>query len=269
MLPLCRPQSRLSEDPSCWELLTNSKCRGVNLLYSNLETLLPLPLTRFSASAAKLRPFTAVTKDEPPASPKPQPSTDCSDDGSPVKVSSRMKKSKRQRRLPRRDGLLSDLDSEDEFVSLTARKAEEIGESSVHEKPKRTAPTPEERLKSVPVSECLQSIGDFFDSMSFMDSCMSAPHGGDSPVFKDGLTDELRLETDKESWRRGERLLQIHSAVEALSFQRCRASTVEAWGKAQRLEAELGKEAAAELTLPVADHLGGHSFSQDGPCQPQ
>lgn len=222
-----------------------------------------------SASAAKLGPFTSVTKNEPPASPKLQPSTDCSDDGSPVKVSSRMKKSKRQRRLPSRDGLLSDMDSEDEFVSLAAKKKEDVRESSAHEKATRTPPTPEERLKSLPVSECLQSIGNFFDSMSFMDSCLSAPHGGDSPVFKDGLTDELRMETDRESLSRGERLFEIHSAVEALSFQRCRASTAEAWGKAQRLEGKLGKETVAELTLPVADHLGGHSFSQDGPCQPQ
>lgn len=208
-------------------------------------------------------------KNEPPAIPEPQPLTDCSDDGSPVKVSSRMKKSKMQRRLPSRDGLLSDVDSEDEFVSLAARKKEDVGESSAREKVKRVPPTPEERLKSLPVSECLQSIGDFFDSMSFMDSCLLAPHRGDSPVFKDGLTDELRLETDRESSRRGERLFEIQSAVEALSFHRCRASAAEAWDKAQRLEGELGKEAAAELTLPVADHLSGHSFSQDGPCQPQ
>lgn len=234
-----------------------------------METLLPLPLSRLSVPAAKLGPFTSVCKNEPPASPKPQPSTDCSEDSSPVKVSSRMKKSKRQRRLPSRDGLDLDLDSEDEFVSLAVRKKEDFGESSAREKVKRTPPTPEERLKSLPVSECLQSIGDFFDSMSYMDSCLPTPHRRDSTVFKDGLTDELRLETDRESLRRGERLFEIHSTVEALSFHRCRASVAEAWDKAQRLEAELGKEAAAELTLPVADHLSSHSFSQDGPCQPQ
>lgn len=275
-------QSCLSEEPSCWELLASSKCRGVDLLYSNMETLLPLPLTRLSASAAKPGPLTSLSKEEPPADPKPQPSVsaDCSDDGSPVKVSNRMKKSKRQRRLPSRDGLLSDLDSEDDFVSLAAKKEdnfvslavrrkEDVEDGSAREPVKRTPPTAEQRLKSLPVSQCLESMGDFFDSMSFLDSCLSAPHREASPALKDGLTDELRVETDGESLRRGERLFEMHSAVEALSFHRCRVSAADAWGKAQRLEGELGKEAAAELTLPLADHLNSHSFNQDGPCQPQ
>lgn len=275
-------QSCLSEEPSYWELLASSKCRGVDLLYSNMETLLPLPLTRLSASAAKPGPLTSLSKEDPPADPKPQPSVsaDCSDDCSPVKVSNRMKKSKRQRRHPSRDGLLSDLDSEDDFVSLAVKKEddfvslavrgkEDVEDRSAREPVKRTPPTPEQRLKSLPVSQCLESMGDFFDSMSFMDSCLSAPHRGASPALKDGLTDELRVETDGESLRRGERLFEMHSAVEALSFHRCRVSAADAWGKAQRLEGELGKEAAAELTLPLADHLNGHSFNQDGPCQPQ
>lgn len=282
MAPMCCLQSCLSEEPSCWELLASSKCRGVDLLYSNMETLLPLPLTRLSTSAAKPGPLTSLSKEEPPADPKPQPSVsaDCSDDCSPVKVSNRMKKSKRQRRHPSRDGLLSDLDSEDDFVSLAmkkeddfvslaVRRKEDVEDGSAREQVKRTPPTPEQRLKSLPVSQCLESMGDFFDSMSFLDSCLSAPHRGASPALKDGLTDELRVEMDGESLRRGERLFEMHSAVEALSFHRCRVSAADAWGKAQRLEGELGKEAAAELTLPLADHLNGHSFNQDGPCQPQ
>lgn len=88
-------------------------------------------------------------------------------------------------------------------------------------------------------------------------------------MLKDGLTDELRLETDREHSRQDERIFEIHSAVEALSFHRCRKSTAEAWDKAQRLEGELAKKAAAELSLPIADHLSGHSFIQDGPCEPQ
>lgn len=281
MEPMCCLQSCLSEEPSCWELLASSKCRGVDLLYSNMETLLPLPHTRLSASAAKPGPLTSLSKIEPPTDPKPQPSVsaDCSDDGSPVKVSNRMKKSKRQRRLPSRDGLLSDLDSEDDFVSLAAKtddfvklaakRKEDVEEGSARVQVKRTPLTPEQRLKSLPVSQCLESMGDFFDSMSFLDSCLSAPHRGDSPTLKDGLTDELRVETDGESLRRGERLFEMHSAVEALSFHRCLSAAADAWGKAQRLDGELGKEAAAELTLPLADHLNGHSFNQDGPCQPQ
>ncbi len=66
-----------------------------------------------------------------------------------------------------------------------------------------------------------------------------------------------------------EHALDIQAAVEALSFHKCRVSVAEAWEKAQQLEGELGKEAAAELTLPVAAHRDGYSLTQDGPCQPQ
>ncbi|TMS14725.1 ATPase family AAA domain-containing protein 5 [Larimichthys crocea] len=42
-----------AEEASCWELLTDSKRRGVDLLYSNMETLLPLPLTQLTTSTYK------------------------------------------------------------------------------------------------------------------------------------------------------------------------------------------------------------------------
>lgn len=276
-------QSCCPEDPLCWELLTNSKCRGVDLLYSNMETLLPLPLTLLTTSACKPEQFAFLSKDEPPATQTDQlsvpvaESADCLDASSPVKVSNRMK-TKRRRCLPDQHGLHSDSDSEDDFVTLsvpqaTAQAKKEVKESLVSEKVKRKPLTPEERLKSLPVSKCLESIGDFLDNMSFLDSSLSAEcmnsHRQSLPVVKDGMTDESRHETDKESWMRGERSLEIQSAVEALSFHRCRVSVTEAWEKAQQLEGELGKAAAAELTLPVAAHLDGHSFSQDGPCQPQ
>lgn len=277
-------QSYCPGDPLCWELLTNSKCRGVDLLYSNMETLLPLPLALLTTSACKPEQFAFLSKDEPPATQNDQPlvpvaeSADCSDAGSPVKVSNRMKKTKGRRCLPDQHGLDSDLDSEDDFLTLsvpqaTAQAKKELKESLVSEKVKRKPLTPEERLKSLPVSKCLESIGDFLDNMSFLDSSLSAEsmnsHRGQLPVLKDGMTDDSRLETDKESWMRGDRALEIQSAVEALSFHRCRVSVAEAWEKAQQLEVELGKAAAVELTLPVAAYLDGHSFSQDGPCQPQ
>lgn len=209
-------------------------------------------------------------------------SADCSDDGSPVKVSNRMKKNKRRHRLPDQDGLHSDSDSEDSFLSLckpqVAHQAkEEFKESLVSETVKRKPLTPEERIKSIPVSQCLESIADFLDNMSYVDSLLFHPEGGDiyrktspvSAVVKHGMTDESRVEPDRGSWLRGERALEIQVAVELLSFHRCQASVSDAWDKAQKLEGELGNEAAVALTLPVASHCEGYSFSQNNPCQPQ
>lgn len=275
----------------------------MNLLYSNMETLLPLPLTQLTTSTCKLEPSVSVSQDHPSGDPIELPSTvlhdalpsnarllqtveeqsvDCLDDGSPVKMSKRMKEMKRRQRLPDQDGLLSDSDSEDCFSSLckpqdATKTKEQVGESLVTEV-KRKPPTPEERLKSVPVSQCLESIADFLDNMSYMDSSLLAhPERGDNhrrslmvgAVVKDGMTDESRLEGDRGSWVGEEHALDIQAAVEALSFHKCWVSVAEAWGKAQQLEGELGKEAAAELTLPVAAHHDGYSLTRDGPCQPQ
>lgn len=285
-----------AEEASCWELLTDSKRRGVDLLYSNMETLLPLPLTQLTTSTYKPKESVPISQDRPsvnlPSTRLPDSlpaharlldtaeSADCSDDGSPIKMSNRMRNTKRQHRLPDRGKLDSDSDSEESFLSLCKPQSalhvkEDVKENVVLETAKRKPLTPEERLKSVPVSQCLESIADFLDNMSYMDSSLL---GGDdnhrktSPVgavVKDGMTDESRVETDTGSRARKEHFLEIPAAVEALSFHKCRLSVTEAWEKARQLEGELGKEAAGELSLPVAAHHEGYSFTQDGPCQPQ
>lgn len=194
-----------------------------------------------------------------------------------------MKKNKRRHCLPDQDGLNTDSDSEDSFLSLckpqgAPQAKEEVKESLVSETVKRKPLTPEDRIKNLPVSQCLESIADFLDNMSYMDSSLLVhPEGSDtyrkvSPVgavVKHGMTDESRVETDRGSWLRGERVLEIQATVELLIFRRFQASVAEAWYKAQKLEGELGKEAAVALTLPVASHCEGYSFSQGNPCQPQ
>ncbi|XP_026181318.1 ATPase family AAA domain-containing protein 5 [Mastacembelus armatus] len=279
----------LVEEAVCWELLTDSRRRGVDLLYSNMETLLPLPLTELTISTHKSQQFgsvlqehPSVTQKEPPLSSCLQSETaelaDCSDDDSPLKVSNQMRKNKRRLDLPDQ---YTDSDSENSFLTLckplAAPPAEEkVRESVVSDKVKRKPLTPEERVKSLPVSQCLESIADFLDNMSYMDSLLLQPERGDfhratSPVgavVKYGMTDEARVETDNWSWVRSERVLEIQAAVEALGFHKCQMSVAEAWDKAQKLEGDLGREAEAELTLPVAPHCKGYSFTQDMPCQP-
>ncbi|KAM3597489.1 uncharacterized protein V6R79_005294 [Siganus canaliculatus] len=280
-----------ADETFCSELLTNSRRRGVDLLYCNMERLLPLPLTPLTTSASMQKLPVSSSQEHPPALPKEAlpsqarlfhtaESEDCSDDGSPVKVSSRMRKTKRRHQLPGQQD--SDSDSEDGFVSLSKPQGnsevkEEVKKSSGSETVKRKPLTPAERLKSLPVSQCLESIADFFDNMSYIDSSLPAcpeerkkQEGASqvSAVVKDGMTDESRIEVERESWRRREDFLEIPAAVEALSFNKCLVSASQAWDKAQQLEGELLKEAAAELTLPVAAQCDEYSLTQDGPCQP-
>lgn len=272
----CRP-----EEESWWELLKNCKRRGVELLYSNMETLLPLPRTWLATSASEPKQTLAASQDppvtqiEPPSGSLPAEWMECSDDGSPIKVSSRMRKTKKRHCLPSQNDL--DSDSEDDFVSLAkprvVSRSKDIRESVVCPLVKRKPLTPEERLKGLPVSQCLQSLGEFFDNLSCMDSSLgAAPKVGDVPAgawVKDGMTDEARVETDRGSWMSGERSLEISAAVEALSFQRCCSSAAEAWDKAKQFEGGLREEAEAELTLPVPAHRDSCSYTQEGPCQPQ
>ncbi|XP_073351328.1 ATPase family AAA domain-containing protein 5 [Pagrus major] len=290
------------EKALCSELLINSQRLGVDLLYSNMEKLLPLPSTQLTTSTYKLELSVSVSQDHPSVNPKHVQSTslhdvlpshsrslhtaetvDFSDDGSPVKMSNRMRKTKRRHQLPDQDGLHSDSDSEDSFLSLckpqcATQVKDEVEESLVSKTVERKPLTPEEQQKSIPVSQCLESIADFLDNMSYMDSSLLVhPEAGNSrrrtsPVgalVKDGMTDELRVEIDRGCLVRDESALEIPAAVEALSFHRCRLSVVTAWEKAQQLEGVLGQEATAELSLPVAAHRDGYSFSQDCPCRPQ
>ncbi|KAM4598279.1 ATPase family AAA domain-containing protein 5 [Polymixia lowei] len=302
---------------ACWELLADSRQRGVDLLYSNMETLLPLPVTQLTIANHRPQQSVSETHDQPCAGPKdlpptcPQPDAllsnatvlpaeqlaEGSDDGSPVKVSNRMKKNKSRHRLPGQDPMHSDSDSEDGFLSLcrplaTAKAEEDVQEPPVQEAEMAPAPaprrvkrkplTPQQRLKSVPVSHGLCSIADFLDHMSYLDSALlphSSSAGGNArrtsslPAYaqvKDGMVDEPRLEFDRGSWAERERTVEIQAAVEALSFQRCRAGVAEAWERARALEGEPGAAAAAaELTLPVAPHRQGFSLTRDSsPHQP-
>uniref|UniRef100_A0A3Q2XJ85 ATPase family AAA domain containing 5a n=1 Tax=Hippocampus comes TaxID=109280 RepID=A0A3Q2XJ85_HIPCM len=281
-------QQSQTHEMACWELLMESTRQGVNLLYSNMETLLPLPRTQ----------LISTYKPEPPSDiasacsqsdalplherlPHSPGLAESSDDGSPIKVSRRMKRSKRRHNVPNQDGLHSESDSEESFLSLCKQQEgpqskEEPSERLVPHLEKRKPLTQAERQKSVPVSLCLESISDFFHNMSDLDSSL-VHHGRDahrgpsqvSAALKDGMTDDSRVELDTLSWVVGERTLEIQTAVEALSFHKCRRSVEEAWDRARRLEGQLADDTAAELTLPVAAHCECYRFTQSSLCQPQ
>ncbi|KAM9745967.1 ATPase family AAA domain-containing protein 5 [Menidia menidia] len=283
----------LMEEGVCWEVLLNSRQRGVDLLYSNMETLLPLPLTQLTTSKSKLcvslpqdnqtssLPLLSATRPPGVASEQSAEASDCSDGASPVKVSHRMRRKKKQHVLPDQDGLHSESDSEDGFPSLytpqtTTQAGAEVEEGAVSERFKRKPLSPEERIRSLPVSQCLESMADFLDNMSYLDSSLLFHPGSRhtrrksavSAVIKDGMTDESGAEPFRGDWSTPG-CLEIQAAVEALSFHRCQASVAEAWDKVQQLPGEVRKEAVAELSLPVAPHQEANSFTQDGPCEPR
>ncbi|XP_035262190.1 ATPase family AAA domain-containing protein 5b [Anguilla anguilla] len=275
----------------CLELLVESWGRGVDLLYSNMEALLPLPVCALQRpllgqqGALKAEPRSAAPAEE--------------EEASPVKASSRMRGRKRSG-LTDRDLFQSDSDSDDGFLSLPklhgapASEAEEpsAGADAPRPDPAAEAPppgpgplrpkkadlSPEEQRRSELVSSCLGSLAEFMDHMSFLDSslhhqrwqpegaCRPGAFGWTGAAVKNGLSDEPRVEDASGAcWGSS---AQIRAAVESMSFRRCRSRVSEAWAEPQGLQAELGEPGVGQLTLPVGPHRTGLSFCQTSPCEP-
>ncbi|XP_053707924.1 ATPase family AAA domain-containing protein 5 isoform X1 [Synchiropus splendidus] len=255
-----------TQDVASWALLVEGLRRGFNLTYSNMESLVPLP-------QKELEPFTKKPqlsqREKPLPVPPPEPTSFLpsaeSDDGSPVKLSHRMKKNKRTRQSADKGGLQSDSDSGDGFLSLSKPQPDLKEEMNKNLTVRSRALTAEERLTSLPVSQGLQAIADFFDSMSFADSFTQRNPPALSAV-KDGMMDEPRMDCDRSSCEEKERVLEVQAAVEALSFHKCRTSLTEARDQALKLDEELGRKAMEELTLPVAPHRASFSFTAGDPC---
>ncbi|XP_051996027.1 ATPase family AAA domain-containing protein 5-like [Xyrauchen texanus] len=291
---LLKHESSVLESMRCWDLLSEVQRRGVDLLYTNMESLLPLPTQPLSLSTLK-----SQAPPNPPTKPE-QVSQDVSlkvlkepsDDGSPLKVSSRMR-GKKKLVMANKKCFQSDSESEDEFLSLpkpdnapVQRTNAELSDQSVKESDvSQAAPlklrcavlTEADKKKSVPVLQCLSSLAEYMDHISFLDSSMhyqpSQTEGSCRPndfvwtgaEVKSGMTDELRLQWD--SPINGVSAEEIHSALGHLSFRKCRAAITEAWGKAQELEEDIRRKAEEELTLPVALHRQGFSLTQTMPCE--
>uniref|UniRef100_A0A673NFH6 ATPase family AAA domain containing 5a n=1 Tax=Sinocyclocheilus rhinocerous TaxID=307959 RepID=A0A673NFH6_9TELE len=290
---LLKHESSVIDSVRCWDLLSEVHRRGVNLLYSNMESLLPLPTRLLPQSTLKSQPTP-----NPQSHPEQVPQTvrlevleEPSDDGSPLKLSSRMRGRKKMG-IGNKDVFQSDSESEDDLLSLTKTSQDPAQSTNVDPanvsvnvskaapvKPRRVVLSEAERKKSKPVMQCLSSLAEYMDHMSFLDSslryqplqtegsCRTQVFGWTGAEVKSGMTDDIRLECV--SRVNGVNVDEIHAALGHLSFRKCKAVVSEAWDRAQQLEEEIRREAEEELTLPVAPHKDGFSLTQTTPCDPR
>lgn len=206
---------------------------------------------------------------------------------SPVKVSS----SRRKKVHPGQVMIVSDVDSDDGFLSLcepsqkAASSSEETSQSeaSREEAPKysragtRAERSPSEQKADELVSSCLDSLAGFLDHMSFLDTALaptelqSTFRGGalswTGAGVKNGLTDEPR--TEPVVGVEGRSVAEIRATVEAVSFQQCRAGVERVWTNAQELEQGVREEVFGKLSLPMAPHRRRFSLGHTGSCEPR
>lgn len=266
----------------CLDLLSEAERTGVNLLYSNLEVLLPLPIRPLPDLINRQR---LSSNTEPPPGLLSKygnivEQEEHSDDTSPLKVSCRMRR-KKQLYTDNKSALQSDSESEDGFLSLPKPRSDtKPAQDEVAQDPPaskavrmRVELSEAERKKSQCVSQCLSSLAEYLDHMSFLDSSLHYEHpqaegacrpqdfSGTGAEVKCGMTDDFRLECG--GHMSGFDLEDIQGVLRSMSFYKCKARISEAWNKVQELEEPMRTETVEELTLPVASHRQRFSLSHN------
>ncbi|NXQ40248.1 ATAD5 protein, partial [Catharus fuscescens] len=260
------------------QLLTEFQMKHVDFVYSNLEFVLPLPVQVLSnqseASKSILERTTVVSSKE--RSTK----SSCSGKSSPGKRSKKTKAQKRLEILDDSDLFDSELNYSAEFITLPSDSPKSCAEINkkeskllVHKEQKevKTKTSANGKMSAV-VSQCLNSLTEFVENMSFLDCCVntntreplefskSEEYHWTNAKIRNGLCDEFSIENT--DWWSSQSCSEIKAAIEALSFTKSSVNI------SQNLESFLStsKTPASDtlkgLTLPVSDTRNCISFSQ-------
>ncbi|NXQ12377.1 ATAD5 protein, partial [Peucedramus taeniatus] len=260
------------------QLLTEFQMKHVDFVYSNLELTLPLPVQVLSnqseASKSILERTTVVSsKDRSTKS-------SCSRKSSPGKKSKKTKAQKRLEMLDDSDLFDSELNYSAEFITLPSDSPKSCAEMNkkeskflVHKEQKevKTKTSVNERRSAV-VFQCLNSLTEFVENMSFLDCCVntntreplefskSEEFHWTNAKIRNGLCDEFSIENT--DWWSSQSCSEIKAAIEALSFTQSSVNI------SQNLESFLTTSKTPEsdqlkgLTLPVSNTRNCISFSQ-------
>ncbi|XP_013202468.1 ATPase family AAA domain-containing protein 5 [Microtus ochrogaster] len=252
------------------QLLTEFHMQNIDLLYSNLEFILPLPVT--------VIPVT--TEASAPGSMDNLPRMK-SEDQSLKK--SQKRKQKKMVTLDDSDLFDTGLDFSDELTSLspvpfsaledlTSRDREGNQETQTHNKGftsdsvPRPPKTPAGKC-SVLISHCLNSLAEFMENMSFLDAVLRdageqnelgrKPFCWTSGKVKSGLCDEFSIES-RDGWG-PQRSEELKATAEALSFTKC-SSTISKALESLNSCKHLGRDSVSELTFCVSQRCSDVCF---------
>ncbi|NWQ58882.1 ATAD5 protein, partial [Neopipo cinnamomea] len=259
------------------QLLTEFQMKQVDFIYSNLELILPLPVQVLSnqseASKSTLERTTIVS------SKNRSTNSSCSGK-SPGKKSKKTKAQKRLDILDDSDLFDTELNYSSEFITLPLDSPASCAETNKkeskslvnrEEKGVHTKTSANDR-RSALVFQCLNSLTEFVENMSFLDCCVSTNtkeplefsrgeefHWTNAKI-RNGLCDEFSVENT--GWWSSQSSSEVKAAIEALSFHKCSVHI------SQNLESFLStrktppSDQLEGLTLHISDTRNGVSFSQ-------
>ncbi|XP_010144889.1 PREDICTED: ATPase family AAA domain-containing protein 5, partial [Eurypyga helias] len=260
------------------QLLTEFQMKQVDFIYSNLELILPLPvhvLSNPSETSNSVHERTTIV-----SSKSRSTNSFCSGKRSPGKKSKKTKKQKRLDVLDDSDLFDSGLNYSAEFITLssdTPTSSAEVNKKeskllmNKEEKEMKTKSSADEK-RSALVFQCLNSLTEFVENMSFLDCCVntytkeplefSKDEGFNwtNGKIKNGLSDEFSIENT--DWWSSWSCSEIKAAIEALSFNKCSVNI------SQNLESSLSTSKTPEsdqlegLTLHISNSRNHVSFSQ-------
>ncbi|NXS06498.1 ATAD5 protein, partial [Neodrepanis coruscans] len=267
----------LEEWNKLMQLLTEFQMNQVDFIYSNLELVLPLPVQVLSnqseASKSVIERTTTVSSKNRPTN------SCCSGKKSPAKRSKKTKTQKRLDTLDDSDLFDTELNYSAEFITLSSDSPTPCPE--MNKKESKLLMNKEEKVKikttanekrSALAFQCLNSLAEFVDNMSFLDCCVSTDtkeplefsedeefHWTNAKL-RNGLCDEFSMENT--DWWSSQSCSEIKAAIEALSFKKCSVNI------SQNLESFLSTSKTPEsdelegLTLHISNTRNGVSFSQ-------
>ncbi|NXE62411.1 ATAD5 protein, partial [Calcarius ornatus] len=260
------------------QLLTEFQMKHVDFVYSNLELILPLPMQVLSnqseASKSVLERTTVVSSKDRSTN------SSCSRKSSPGKRSKKTKAQKRLEMLDDSDLFDSELNYSAEFITLPSDSPKSCVEVSkkeskllVHKEQKEVkAKTSVNERRSAVVFQCLNSLTEFVENMSFLDCCVntntreplefskSEDFHWTNAKIRNGLCDEFSIENT--DWWSSQSCSEIKAAIEALSFAKSSVNISQNLECFSTTSKTPESDQLKELTLPVSDTRNCISFSQ-------
>ncbi|GAB1296545.1 ATPase family AAA domain-containing protein 5 [Apodemus speciosus] len=264
------------------QLLTEFHKQDIDLLHSNLEFILPLPVNIIQDGRGAYG-FPVTTQASAPASIKHLTRKQSEDQ--PLRKSQK-RKQKKMVTLDDSDLFDTGLDFSGELPSLSPVPSSSVDENisggrdgnpdiktqnngfkphAVPQPPKTLA----EKKCGVLISHCLNSLSEFMENMSFIDALLPDPgeqnemrksafHWTNGKV-KSGLCDEFSLE-NRVGWA-SQSSEELRAAAEALSFTKCSSTISRALEDLTSCK-QLGRDPSSELTFCASQRCRAVCFHQ-------